>query len=200
MSYEMIALLMFGSMLVLLVSGQRVFAAIGAVAMTAALLLYGDGAIELSFNQVFKLFNWYAMLTLPMFIYMGYILAEAGIAEDLYKKMHVWFGRLSGGLAIGTILVMVIISAMNGLSVAGMAIVAIAISLDRISQLAQLGIDVISVGKLTHSAPARMPMLVIDVTSSNRVWPLGTVVFGAVLPVWPRPTITGTATTATPTR
>ena len=26
--------------------------------------------------------------------------------------------------------------------------------------------------------------------SRNKVWPLGTVVFGAVLPVWPRPTIT----------
>ncbi|HRV62932.1 MAG TPA: TRAP transporter large permease subunit, partial [Albidovulum sp.] len=74
------------------------------------------------FNQVFKLFNWYAMLTLPMFIYMGYILSEAGIAEDLYRMLHVWFGRVRGGLAIGTIFLMVIISAMNGLSVAGMAI------------------------------------------------------------------------------
>ena len=36
--------------------------------------------------------------------------------------LHVWFGRIPGGLAIGTILLMVIISAMNGLSVAGMAI------------------------------------------------------------------------------
>ena len=62
------------------------------------------------------------MLTLPLFIYMGYILAESGIAEDLYRMLHVWFGRLRGGLAIGTILLMVIISAMNGLSVAGMAI------------------------------------------------------------------------------
>ncbi len=122
MSYEMIALLMFASMALLLVTGQRVFAAIGFVAAGAALLLYGNGAIELPYNQVFKLFNWYAMLTLPMFIYMGYILAESGIAEDLYKMMHVWFGRLPGGLAIGTILLMVIISAMNGLSVAGMAI------------------------------------------------------------------------------
>ena len=69
MSYEMIALLMFASMVLLLVSGQRVFAAIGFVASGAALLLYGQGAIELPFNQVFKLFNWYAMLTLPMFIY-----------------------------------------------------------------------------------------------------------------------------------
>jgi tripartite ATP-independent transporter DctM subunit len=118
----MIALLMFASMALLLVTGQRVFAAIGFVAAGAALLLYGNGAIELPYNQVFKLFNWYAMLTLPMFIYMGYILAESGIAEDLYKMMHVWVGRIPGGLAVGTILVMVIISAMNGLSVAGMAI------------------------------------------------------------------------------
>ena len=35
---------------------------------------------------------------------------------------HVWFGPVPGGLAIGTIFLMVIISAMNGLSVAGMAI------------------------------------------------------------------------------
>lgn len=122
MSYEAIALLMFASMVLLLVSGQRVFAAIGFVAAGAALLLYGQGAVELPFNQVFKLFNWYAMLTLPMFIYMGYILSESGIAEDLYRMLHVWFGRVRGGLAIGTIFLMVIISAMNGLSVAGMAI------------------------------------------------------------------------------
>ncbi|MCC0022054.1 MAG: TRAP transporter large permease subunit [Nitratireductor sp.] len=122
MSYEMIALLMFASMVILLTTGQRVFAAIGFVASGAALMLYGQGAIELPFNQVFKLFNWYPMLTLPMFIYMGYILSESGIAEDLYKMLHVWFGRIRGGLAVGTIFLMVIISAMNGLSVAGMAI------------------------------------------------------------------------------
>ena len=113
---------MFASMMVLLLTGQRVFAAIGFVAAGAALLLYGTGAIEMPFNQVFKLFNWFPMLTLPLFIYMGYILSESGIAEDLYRMLHVWFGRLRGGLAIGTIFLMVIISAMNGLSVAGMAI------------------------------------------------------------------------------
>ena len=122
MSYELIALSMFGMMMVMLLTGQRVFAAIGFVASGAALLLYGNGAIEMPFSQVFKLFNWFPMLTLPLFIYMGYILSESGIAEDLYKMLHVWFGGLRGGLAIGTIFLMVVISAMNGLSVAGMAI------------------------------------------------------------------------------
>ncbi len=122
MSYELIALLMFASMMVLLMTGQRVFAAIGFVASGAVLMLYGTGGIEIPFSQAFKLFNWFPMLTLPLFIYMGYILSESGIADDLYRMLHVWFGRVRGGLAIGTIFLMVIISAMNGLSVAGMAI------------------------------------------------------------------------------
>jgi tripartite ATP-independent transporter DctM subunit len=69
-----------------------------------------------------KLMKWYPLLTLPLFIYMGYMLSESGIASDLYRMFHVWFGGLRGGLAVGTIGLMVAISAMNGLSVAGMAI------------------------------------------------------------------------------
>ena len=122
MSYEAIAIMMFSSMLLMMLTGQRVFAAIGIVSAASALLLWGDGAIEMPFNAAFKLFNWYPLLTLPLFIYMGYILSESGIAQDLYRMFHVMFGRLRGGLAIGTIALMVIISAMNGLSVAGMAI------------------------------------------------------------------------------
>jgi len=121
-SYELIAGLMFASMLSLMLTGQRVFAAVGFVAAGAALLLYGTGGVEMPFNATFKLFNWFPMLTLPLFIYMGYVLSESGIAEDLYRMLHVWFGKFAGGLAIGTICLMVIISAMNGLSVAGMAI------------------------------------------------------------------------------
>jgi TRAP-type C4-dicarboxylate transport system permease large subunit len=121
-SYELIALLMFSSMMVLLLTGQRVFAAIGFVATAFALALWGDGASEMPFNASFSLLNWYPLLTLPLFIYMGYMLSESGIANDLYRMFHVWAGPVRGGLAMGTIGLMVVISAMNGLSVAGMAI------------------------------------------------------------------------------
>lgn len=122
MSYEMIAILMFLSMMVMLLTGKRVFGAIGAVAVIAALLLYGDGGGDFGFNATMKLLKWYPLLTLPLFIFMGFMLSESGIADDLYNMFHVWMGPLNGGLAIGTILLMVLISAMNGLSVAGMAI------------------------------------------------------------------------------
>ena len=121
-SYELIAIVMFATMLLMLLTGQRVFGAIGFVSAAAALLLWGDGAMEMPYTASWKLFKWYPMLTLPLFIYMGYMISESGIANDLYKMFHVWFGGLKGGLAIGTMGMMVAISAMNGLSVAGMAI------------------------------------------------------------------------------
>ncbi|MGL4413686.1 TRAP transporter large permease [Roseinatronobacter monicus] len=123
MSYEMIAALMFGSMLMVMLTGQRMFGVIGFVAVVAAIGLWGDrGGHDLAFAQTIKLMNWFPLMTLPMFIFMGYVLSESKLADDLYRMFHVWFGPVPGGLAIGTILLMVLISAMNGLSVAGMAI------------------------------------------------------------------------------
>ena len=122
LSYEAIALLMFVTMLVMMFTGQRVFGAIGFVAAASALLVWGDGSMEMPYTATWKLFKWYPMLTLPLFIYMGFMISESGIANDLYKMFHVLFGGVKGGLAIGTMFMMVAISAMNGLSVAGMAI------------------------------------------------------------------------------
>ncbi len=122
MSQELIAVFMFSSMMLMLMTGQRVFGAIGAIGAIAALALWGTGGSDIAFASAMKLMKWYPLLTLPMFIFMGYILSESKIADDLYKMFHVWMGPINGGLAIGTIGLMVLVSAMNGLSVAGMAI------------------------------------------------------------------------------
>ena len=122
MSQEMIAIFMFATMMLMLFTGQRVFGAIGAIGAIFAISLWGTGGSDIPFSAAMKLMKWYPLLTLPMFIFMGYILSESKLADDLYKMFHVWMGPVNGGLAIGTIGLMVLISAMNGLSVAGMAI------------------------------------------------------------------------------
>lgn len=122
MSSEFITLLMFASMMVLLMTGQRVFGIIGFVGAAAALWLWGKGSFEMPFNASFQVLNWYPLITAPFFIFMGFMLSESGMANNLYRMFHVWSGPLRGGLALGTIGLMVLIAAMNGLSVAGMAI------------------------------------------------------------------------------
>src|SRR5690606_4172746 len=64
-SYELIAALMFSSMMLLLLTGQRVFAVSGFVGAMAALLLWGEGGAELSFTSIMKVMKWYPLLTLP---------------------------------------------------------------------------------------------------------------------------------------
>ncbi|MDP2790201.1 MAG: TRAP transporter large permease subunit [Rectinemataceae bacterium] len=120
--YGLMALLMFSSMIVLLLTGRHIFAVIGGVGAIFAVLLWGKGGIGMSFQASFQLLVWYPLLTLPIFIYIGYMFAKSGIADDLYEMIHVWMGPIPGGLAIGTVLLMSIISAINGLSVAGMAV------------------------------------------------------------------------------
>jgi tripartite ATP-independent transporter DctM subunit len=122
MSFELMAILMFVSMLVLLLTGRHIFAVIGGVAVGFALLLWGTGHEGMAFHASFSLLNWYPLLTLPLFIYIGYMFSKSGIADDLYQMLYVWMGPVRGGLAIGTIVLMAIIAAINGLSVAGMAI------------------------------------------------------------------------------
>ncbi|MDR2364443.1 MAG: TRAP transporter large permease subunit [Zoogloeaceae bacterium] len=122
MDYTIVILLMFSSLMLLMSTGQRVFGVMGFVGVACALWLWGPGGSEMGFNAAIKLFNWYPMLTLPMFIFMGYMLSESGVANDLYHMLHVWMGGLRGGLAVGTMFLMVMVSCLNGLSVAGMAI------------------------------------------------------------------------------
>ncbi len=52
MSYEWIAILMFSTMLLMMITGQRVFGAIGFVAVVAALALWGPGGQDMGFSSV----------------------------------------------------------------------------------------------------------------------------------------------------
>ena len=63
MSNEMIAGLMFSSMMLMLLTGQRVFGAIGIVASIAAVTLWGVGGSDIPFTAAMKLMKWYPLLT-----------------------------------------------------------------------------------------------------------------------------------------
>ena len=55
MGDNLVALLMFSSMMPLLLTGKRVFEAIGFVATASDMLLWGDGGAEMAFSSAMKL-------------------------------------------------------------------------------------------------------------------------------------------------
>ncbi len=58
----------------------------------------------------------------PLFVLMGFLVAEAGIGRDAYDVANAAFRRLRGGLGVGTVGANAIFAAITGISIASAAI------------------------------------------------------------------------------
>ena len=114
MSIEWITALMILSFIALLGAGLPLAFATGAIAVIFALTLFGPSSLNLIVSRVFTLMGNYVLVSVPLFILMACILERAGVAEDLFRAVHVWSGRLRGGLAVAVIISCAIMAAMVG--------------------------------------------------------------------------------------
>ena len=60
-------------------------------------------ALNMIGTDIWITFSKYGLTVIPLFVLMGYIAFNAGIAERLYKAAYKWLGHWPGGLAIATI-------------------------------------------------------------------------------------------------
>lgn len=134
MTIEWITALMILSFMAILAAGLPLAFATGAVAVIFALFLFGPGSLNLIVSRVFTLMGNYVLVSVPLFILMACILERAGVAEDLFQAVHVWSGRLRGGLAVAVIISCAIMAAMVGVigaEVVTMGVVALPAMLSR---------------------------------------------------------------------
>lgn len=119
MSPLAVTLIMLGSLLTSLLTGRQIFVLLGAIGTVAAVALWGVGGMEMPFFTLSKFFDWYVIIAIPLFLFMGLVLQRSGLAEALYEAMYKWFGGLAGGLGMGTIGVCTVLAAMAGTNVTG---------------------------------------------------------------------------------
>src|SRR5690554_1905681 len=67
-------------------------------------------------SQIWGTMGSFTLVAIPLFVFMAMLLERTGVAEALYRMMHLWWGGLRGGLAIGTIAICTIFAAMVGIS------------------------------------------------------------------------------------
>jgi tripartite ATP-independent transporter DctM subunit len=60
-------------------------------------------ALNMVSTDIWTTFSKYGLTVIPLFIFMGYLAFNAGIAERLYDAAYKWVGHWRGGLAIATI-------------------------------------------------------------------------------------------------
>ena len=122
MSIEILTLLFFGSLLFFLILGLPLAFVLGGVSVIFLYFTWGFDSFYMVASQIWGTMGSFTLVAIPLFVFMAMVLERTGVAKDLYRMMHLWFGGLRGGLAIGTLVICAIFAAMVGIS--GAAVVA----------------------------------------------------------------------------
>ncbi|TXL62622.1 TRAP transporter large permease [Zeimonas arvi] len=116
MSIETLTLLFFGSLLVFLLLGLPLAFVLGGVSIVFLYFTWGIESFYMVASQMWGSMNSFTLVAIPLFVLMAMILEKTGVAQDLYRMMHLWWGGVRGGLAIGTVAICTIFAAMVGIS------------------------------------------------------------------------------------
>jgi len=115
-SIEITTVLFFGSLLFLLILGLPLVFVLGGVAVVFLYFTWGPEAFYILGTRMWGTMNSFTLLAIPLYIFMAMLLERAGVAQNLYRMMHLWWGGVRGGLAIGTVFICTIFAAMCGIS------------------------------------------------------------------------------------
>ena len=125
MSSNEILIVMFLGLTLLMFTGLPIAFVLGGLSLLITVTLWNADAVVILLLQIFDSMRSESLLGIPLYILMAGILQRTGIIEELYHVMEIWFGRLRGGLAIGTVIICVLMAAMTG--VVGAAVTAMAL-------------------------------------------------------------------------
>ena len=120
-----ILIIMFGGLTVFLLAGLPVAFVLGGLSVIFTVLFWNSSALVILVLQMYDTMNSEALLGIPLYIFMAILLQKSDVIRDLYTAMELWFGRVRGGLAIGSVVICIVMAAMTG--VVGAAVTAMGI-------------------------------------------------------------------------
>ncbi|MDD3631889.1 MAG: TRAP transporter large permease subunit [Atribacterota bacterium] len=183
LSPEIITFLMLGGVLVLVLTGFPIGLVIGSVAFLVGTLIFGPKiTFNILYSRLYELTLNYPYLAVPLFTFMGVILENSGIAEDLYEALYEWLSGFRGGLAVVTIIVGTILAACLGTITASVTI----LTLIALAPMVKRGYDksiasgsIVAAGTLGILIP---PSIMLVVYGPQAGVSVGRMFMGAIFP------------------
>jgi len=173
MAVAVVALMMVGVPLVFVTGG---------VAVITMLFTFGPAGLPLIASRIYSFVDNYVLVSVPMFVIMASVLERAGVARDLYDAMHLWSGRIRGGVLLQTLFAAVVMAAMTGI-VGGEIVL---LGLVALPQMLRLGYDrrlaigtICAGGTLGTMVPPSLVLIIYGLTAQA---PIGELFLAAVPP------------------
>ncbi|MEJ8572983.1 TRAP transporter large permease [Microbaculum marinum] len=178
-----IAMLATGGMLVLLALGVPVAACLGLAGFVG---LYFVGGWTFAIIQLeslpYQLTSTYSFSVLPMFLFMGNLAMNGGMAQELYTAANRLIGHFRGGLYLATIAGSASFSAISGSTVVN-ATVFTRISLPEMLRLGYsrsvAGASIASAGTLAAMIPPSVTMVIYGIITEQSI---GALMIAGIVP------------------
>ncbi len=156
----------------LILAGIQIFLALGVAGLLGLYLARGPIVLSLAPTSFFGQLNSFELIALPLFILMGYVLAETPIGRHLFHAAERWLSWLRGGLAIASVGACTLFGAISGVSIAGVA----SVGALAVPEMVQRGYSrslasgaVVTSGAIAMLIPPSVPFIIYSAVSGVSV-------------------------------
>lgn len=179
---EYVPLLMFPLIMLGIFSGFPVAFSLMGAALLFGLMGLGGAVVPMMIRVTYKTATSYVLAAVPLFVFMGTLLARTKITDDLYHAAQMWIGQVKGGIGIATIFVCVLFAACTGIigsSVIVIGLVALPAMLKLKYDKGLASAVICAGGALGTIIPPSVVLVVLGPTANVSI---GWLFFGAIFP------------------
>ncbi len=158
--------------LIFLFSGMPIAFALGAVSVLITIMFMGPTQLNMLAELLYSGTDNFGLLAIPLFIFMGIIVASTRAGTDLYECFHKWLHKVPGGLGMANIVSCAVFAALTGSSPATAA----AIGSTGIPELRKRGYDpslacgiITAGGTLGILIPPSVTMIVYGIATETSI-------------------------------
>jgi C4-dicarboxylate transporter, DctM subunit len=173
MSEVTIGIALIAFLLLLFMTGIEMGFAMGLAGFIGyAILVSWKGAMNILAKDFFQTFASYGFTVIPLFVLMGQIAFNAGIAKRLYEGAHRFMGHIPGGLALATVAGVTIFKAICGSSAATTAtFAAVAVpEMDRFGYSRKFSTGIVAVaGTLGVLIPPSVVLIIFGIITEQSI-------------------------------
>lgn len=182
MSVEYWALVLFALVFLLIMFGFPVAFTLGGISLIFGWIFLDDQFFHFMPSRIMGIMNNYVLIAVPMFIFMGIVLEQSGIAQRLLLAISRLLGNRPGGVAIATVLVGALLAASTGIvgaTVVTMGLISLPVML-RMGYSPEIATGTIAAsGTLGQIIP---PSIVLVLLGSIMNVPVGKLFSAAIIP------------------
>ena len=139
-------------------------------------------SVGMMVNRIYAIMSNWVLVAIPMFVFMGLMLDQSGVAEKMMHSMQELFGKVRGGLSVTVTLIGIILAASTGIIGASVVLLGL---LSLPAMLRQNYNKCLAVGTVCASGTLGIlipPSIMLVVMADQLALPVGDLFMGAFIP------------------